>query len=986
MTRRFAVRWALWGVGLMLSAHPARAQIAPDARWRTFDTEHFQVHYSEGLEDFARRAAVQAEEARAQLDRALVPAPRGRVHLVLADNVDFTNGFATPFPRNRVVVYAHPPVDEPSLAYAYDWLELVVGHELAHIHHLDHAGGIPKALQTVFGRNPLLFPNIFVPNWTTEGLATYVESRLTGAGRVRGSYHEMVLRTAVLEDEFFPIDRLAGDPVEWPGGGAAYVYGSEFADWLARRYGQERAGEFIRTVGRQLIPYRMDAAARRSYGVTFSSAYAEWRRELQARYKASADSIRAAGFTEPELLTKSGRYTEWPRYSPDGQRIAYAAYTGRDNPSTRMLTPDGDVEVVAGRTTVAPVAWRPDGQALVTGQVDLVDPYRAYSDLYTVSLDGDVDRVTRGARLLEPDVRRTDGRIVAARGGGESTELVTADADGSNPRPLTGDDPDVRWSMPRWSPDGTRIAASRWRTGGLYDVVVMDTAGRVIREATADRALDLHPAWSPDGRYVVFSSDRTGVSNLYAFDVQAGTLMQVTNLLTGAFQPDVSPDGRWIAFTWYRADGYHLARIPYDPGTWRAAPPVIAEFATPARDPARYQRTTGGPSRRYSAWRTVLPTTWMPFVEGDDFLGDGYGALTYGQDVVNRHSWELEATVHRTGGRVSASGGYLYAGLGTPVIGLSAFQQWDGFKVDTFPALAQRERSASAIATLPFPRFRTYGWVSAGLNLRERTFEWLREQDREFPFAGQGLDVGAVLSVGRSSARGFAYSISPEEGWLAAATVEGRRYLRAPEDEDDPRGYVRLAGRGTAFQPFRVGGFARHVLGGRVVAASDMGARSPGFVLGGLYGGGVAGPLGTATGIGGRLEFPLRGYESGVQYGDRAVSASLEYRFPLALVDRGYRLVPAFLGRTWGNVFADGGAAWCQDACPPSLGAFRELEPLYSVGGELGAQVTTFFIATLDVMGGVAIPLTPVTTVVGGDVVVTARPDPKFYIRLGRSF
>ncbi|MBW3656576.1 MAG: hypothetical protein KY444_10760, partial [Gemmatimonadetes bacterium] len=578
--------------------------------------------------------------------------------------------------------------------------------------------------------------------------------------------------------------------------------------------------------------------------------------------------------------------------------------------------------------------------------------------------------------------------IVAARGGGESTELVLVDADGRNPRPLTGDDPDVRWSMPRWSPDGSRIAASRWRTGGLFDVVVMDTAGRVVREVTADRALDLHPAWSPDGRYVVFSSDRTGISNLYAYDLQAGRLMQVSNLLSGGFQPDVSPDGRWIAFTWYQADGYHVARIPFDPATWRTAPPVTAEFASPARDTARYRRTDGGPSRPYSPWRTLRPAAWSPLITPDDFLGRGLGVVTGGSDVVDRHAWGVQAQVYPASGRIGAAAAYLYSGLGTPVLGTSARQEWDGFRLsDTLPALVQRERSASAIATFPFPRYRSYGWISTGLNLRERALEWLNEEDRAFPFArSQGLDLGAVLSVGRSSARGFDYSISQEEGWLMAGTVEGRRYLRAPEDEGDPRGYVRLAGRGTGFQPLGRVSFARTVLAARAVAAGDMGARSPGFLLGGLDGGNVAGPLGVETGIGGRLQFPVRGYESGVQYGDRAVSASLEYRVPLVLVDRGYRMIPAFLGRTWGAAFADGGAAWCVDACPPVLGASREISPIYSIGGELGARTTLFYYATMDIVGGVAVPLSEVASSVGGDVVRVERPKPSFYLRIGRAF
>jgi ABC-type nitrate/sulfonate/bicarbonate transport system substrate-binding protein len=102
--RRFAALLAA-----LLLALPLAAQLPPDAEWRTLDTEHFRVHFTPELEPLARRAAERAETAYAALSDVLVRPPNGRIDLVVSDNVDFANGYATPIPGNRIVVFAHPP-------------------------------------------------------------------------------------------------------------------------------------------------------------------------------------------------------------------------------------------------------------------------------------------------------------------------------------------------------------------------------------------------------------------------------------------------------------------------------------------------------------------------------------------------------------------------------------------------------------------------------------------------------------------------------------------------------------------------------------------------------------------------------------------------------------------------------------------------------------------------------------------------------------
>jgi outer membrane protein assembly factor BamA len=120
------------------------------------------------------------------------------------------------------------------------------------------------------------------------------------------------------------------------------------------------------------------------------------------------------------------------------------------------------------------------------------------------------------------------------------------------------------------------------------------------------------------------------------------------------------------------------------------------------------------------------------------------------------------------------------------------------------------------------------------------------------------------------------------------------------------------------------------------------------------------------------LFFPVRGYGEAARFGRRAWTASLEYRFPLALVNRGLGAWPLHLDRVTGALFADAGNAW-----GPELGIQGYQNPkreaLASVGGEVAAEGLALWAAPLLLRGGVGVPLR------GGR-------DPAVYVRLGLSF
>ena len=66
------------------------------------------------------------------------------------------------------------------------------------------------------------------------------------------------------------------------------------------------------------------------------------------------------------------------------------------------------------------------------------------------------------------------------------------------------------------SPDGRRIAVERAEPGTQNrDIWLVDVASGAMTRLTSDPGFDAFPIWSPDGRRIIFTSNRSGVYDLY---------------------------------------------------------------------------------------------------------------------------------------------------------------------------------------------------------------------------------------------------------------------------------------------------------------------------------------------------------------------------------------------------------------------------------------------------------------------------------------
>ena len=304
-----------------------------------------------------------------------------------------------------------------------------------------------------------------------------------------------------------------------------YLYGSLFFDYLLDRYGEDRMSDFVEAVGGQWVPYRIDAAGRSAFGLSFSDAWREWEATLTQRYAGLDRELVSQGpISEPERLTRGVRWALHPTVSPDGRTLAYARADGWSDTQLRRSDPGGgDSQQLARTNGLSTFDWMPDGGLLVS-QVERADPYTAYGDLYIMDLEGGSERLTEGARLSQPSVASGGAWAVAVQQSEGTNGLVRVDLGTGDVSTLVAPVPDVHWAFPELSPNGRWIAASRWESGAYHDVVILDATGRgEPRGLTRDRAIDLAPTWSPDGRWLVWSSDRTGISNVLAAEVDQTT-------------------------------------------------------------------------------------------------------------------------------------------------------------------------------------------------------------------------------------------------------------------------------------------------------------------------------------------------------------------------------------------------------------------------------------------------------------------------------
>ncbi|HXF94792.1 MAG TPA: hypothetical protein VNI61_01700, partial [Gemmatimonadales bacterium] len=535
--------------------------------WKIIQTEHFDVYYYDREREAALDAARMAERAYARLSRVLHHEFRGRKPIILyASHSDFQQTNALPgevsegtqgvteFFKHRMVL---------PFTGAYADFEHVLQHEMVHQFQYDvYSRGRPgSGIQTLIRVNP--------PGWFMEGMAEYLS-----LGPI-DPHTAMWLRDAALEGKLPSIEELSYNPYIFP-----YRFGHAIFSYVGERWGDEVVGEILQASATGGI----EGAVKRATGLTLEQLSDDWRDAVQTTYLPQlADHYRARRIAQVVLNQRrtSGTYNLAPALTPDGRQVAF--FSERNGFFVDLWLADAETGRVRRRLVRSALssnyeslrfifssgAFSPDGRyfAIAVKHEDRDDLV-----ILDVRRGREERRIEVPLNGLQTPSWSPDGQQLVFTGfDGGLSDLYLINRDGSGLRRLTHD----RYAdlQPVWSPDGTTLAFTTdrgpdtdfdlLRFGNLRIALLQLESGRIELPEKMDQGKNINPQWSPDGRSLAFVSDRTGISNIFLYDLADGEVYQLTDFFTGASGISaLSPVLSWareadrLAFAYYE-DGSH---------------------------------------------------------------------------------------------------------------------------------------------------------------------------------------------------------------------------------------------------------------------------------------------------------------------------------------------------------------------------------------------------------------------------------------------
>ncbi|MCX6150132.1 MAG: biopolymer transporter Tol [Ignavibacteriales bacterium] len=548
----------------------------PELNWQTIKGKHVVVHYHEEAERSARTVLKIAEEVWGPITSLYQYEPE-TVHFVIKDIDDYSNG-ATYFFDNKIEIWASAL--DFDLRGSHNWLRNVISHEFTHMVQIQSSLKTSRSFPALYlqflnyedKRRPDIlygFPNVIasfplaginVPAWFAEGTAQYMRKEFNYDNW--DTHRDMILRSYSLDGNMLTWNQMGVFDKTSLGNESVYNSGFSLTRYIAEKYGEDKLRQISKALG-SFGNFTIDAAIKDAIGKDGREVYDEWKDYLTKDYEKKIFDVKT-NLVTGEMIGKEGFGNFYPAFSSDGSKIIYCSNKTNDyfslsslylydlvTKKEKMITPEI-------RSTLS---WIPNINKIVYAKLSEDNPsWTNIHDLYFYDLDKeDETRLTKGMRTNQPSVSKDGSKIVFVFQKDGTTNIGTVDIDGKNFKRLTFFENGEQVFNPKFSNDDKFIVFDYAYTNGR-DIAKVNPDGSGFDFLLQSKTDERNPVFGKDGK-LYYSSDETGIFNIYSMDLITKEKHQLTNVIGGAYMPDVNSKGE-IVYSGYTSEGYKIFLLP----------------------------------------------------------------------------------------------------------------------------------------------------------------------------------------------------------------------------------------------------------------------------------------------------------------------------------------------------------------------------------------------------------------------------------------
>lgn len=547
----------------------------PDYNWYSIKGENVIVHFHEETERTARTVLKIADEVWDPITSLYGYEP-DIVHYVIKDIDDYSNG-ATYFFDNKIEIWSSAL--DFDLRGTHNWLRNVISHEFTHMVQIQAAMKVGRTIPAFYlqflnyedKRRPDIlygFPNFIasypvatfnMPAWFAEGTAQYMRSEFNYDNW--DSHRDMILRSYALDDNLLTWNEMGVFSKTSLGSESVYNSGFALTRYISQKYGEDKLRDITYKLGK-MTNFTIDAAFEQSLGKNGIEIYDEWSTFLKEDYKKRIAPVKE-NLVQGEIIAAKGFGNFYPVYSPDNKDIFFISNAGNDYLSLSGIykynIETEEIELVKSgvRSTFNFIK---DENKIVYAKLGKKNPkWSNIHDLYVYDLDEEEEtRLTFGLRANNPSVSHDGKKIVFIFQKDGTSNLGVVDIDGKNFRALTFYNMGEQVYNPKFSFDDKSIVYGySYANGRDISFISADGSGKKV---VLNEEYDERNAFFINQNEFIYSSDETGIFNLYKYNIENGLKTQLTNVTGGAFMPTVNNEGE-IIYAGYTSSGYKIFKI-----------------------------------------------------------------------------------------------------------------------------------------------------------------------------------------------------------------------------------------------------------------------------------------------------------------------------------------------------------------------------------------------------------------------------------------